>query len=606
MRFVSLAQLPLALLVSNAAAQVSGTVRDAATLEPIPGARVTVQATDVAAFAGANGAFNIEAVSGDVVVVAGAQGWFEGGQAVTAPAADVALVLERVPQWDDPSYQFPSPSACSTCHPLQYAGWQGSPMSRAGGNTWVYDTYDGTGTELGMGGFVYLRDSSLAPDNPASECRACHQPEPWISNPYSALEPIGAPSEGATHGISCVVCHQVADVDDTKPSFPGIWPGVVAFQRPPAGQVVMYGVLGDVTYQNGGLMRPAYQPELTSLVCAACHQDKNDPDLDGDFEEDNGVISEPTYLEWLASPYADRESPSYATCATCHMPPSSNPAACAVLPDVVRPEGDVREHTFRGTDAQFLEHALSLDLSAGLDDGEVTATVTLTNDQAGHHVPTGVTVRNVILVVEAFRLSNGAPLNPTGEQVVHDLGGVGDPEHGYLAGLPGKLYAKVNHDANGDGPTFFTDAAGITFDTRIPALASDVTHYTFRVPEQGGEVGVRARVVYRRAWRALVDAKGWTEDGHGAPLEDVAAPYFGHVMASAEATIDVPPATGGSGDGGGGARGAGGAGQGNAAGTEGSDSGCDCMSGRRSASGDEVTFAAAMLFAVMLRLRSRR
>lgn len=53
----------------------------------------------------------------------------------------------------------------------------------------------------------------------------------------------------------------------------------------------------------------------------------------------------------------------------------------------------------------------------------------------------------------------------------HDLGGVGDPTAGYFRGMPGKLFAKVNHDANGDGPTFFTGAAGITFDTRIPALA---------------------------------------------------------------------------------------------------------------------------------------
>ena len=54
------------------------------------------------------------------------------------------------------------------------------------------------------------------------------------------------------------------------------------------------------------------------------------------------------------------------------------------------------------------------------------------------------------------------------------------------------------------------------------------------MPPGGGTLRVRARLVYRRAFRALVDAKGWTLDGHGNPLEDVAPPYFGHLMEEEE------------------------------------------------------------------------
>ena len=36
----------------------------------------------------------------------------------------------------------------------------------------------------------------------------------------------------------------------------------------------------------------------------------------------------------------------------------------------------------------------------------------------------------------------------------------------------------------------------------------------------------------------FVDAKGWTEDGHGNPLKDVAGPDYGHLMEIA--TEDVP------------------------------------------------------------------
>jgi hypothetical protein len=71
------------------------------------------------------------------------------------------------------------------------------------------------------------------------------------------------------------------------------------------------------------------------------------------------------------------------------------------------------------------------------------------------------------------------------------------------------------------------------------ALATDQTHYTFAVPPGEGTLLVEARLIYRRAFRFLVDAKGWTEDGHGNPLGDVAPPHYGHLMESALRTVLV-------------------------------------------------------------------
>jgi hypothetical protein len=171
--------------------------------------------------------------------------------------------------------------------------------------------------------------------------------------------------------------------------------------------------------------------------------------------------------------------------------------------------------------------------------GNLEVEVAVNNSGTGHHVPTGVTVRNMILLVEAWRESDGQALASTGAQVVHDLGGVGDPAQGYYAGLPGKYFAKLNHDQAGAGPTFFTDAVGIIFDNRIPALGVDVTNYSFTAPAADDTLQVRARLIYRRAFRALVDAKGWTEDGHGEPLEDVLPPYYGHLMEETEREVEV-------------------------------------------------------------------
>jgi hypothetical protein len=469
----------------------------------------------------------------DVSVVGAARGYYHQGAAVQTPAADVELRLEPVILEDDPAYQLTPAATCGGCHVEQYAEWSDSPMQRAGLNTWVYDLYDGTGSPGGSGGWVYTRDSVLAPHNPASECASCHQPERWLAEPFAAMGQLDSPSPSMVHGVTCEVCHRLADIDESKPNYPGLYPGVTSMNRPADPTVVtMYGALGDVDYAAPGEMRASLQPQLAAALCMACHQDKNDPDEDGDFEEADGVISEPTYLEWLASPYGrDPNDEAYRTCVDCHMPPTDAATACSVIEhDPGRPAGQVRSHRIEGTTPSFLQNAASLDVEVTPLPGEVAVTVTVSNDQTGHHLPTGVTVRNVLLLVEAFDAA-GAALEPLGEQVLHDLAGVGDPALGYWAGLPGKLFAVINADASGAGPVFFTEAASVQVDTRIPAMGRDVTSYRFAAPD-GGEVRVRTRLVYRRAWRAVVDAKGWTTTGHGRaprrpPGAELWPPYGG-------------------------------------------------------------------------------
>jgi hypothetical protein len=319
---------------------------------------------------------------------------------------------------------------------------------------------------------------------------------------------------------------------------------------------VQYGVLGDVAFDLlPSMMQAAYNPQLTADVCAACHQDKNDPDQDADFEEDDGIISEPTYLEWKASPYAQAGDPKFATCVDCHMKPTNAAQACNTLnPPLQRPPTDVRSHVFPGTTPDYLETARRLYRVAKREASCVVVDVTIENDRTGHHVPTGVTIRNMILLVEAWNAA-GVPLQPQSTQVIDDLGGrnaagESDLENGYYGGLPGKLYAKLNADAAGNAPTFFTDATSIVWDNRIPALGQDSTQYSFALSGADGDVQVRVRVIYRRSWRALVDAKQWTEDGHGNPLEDLAPPHFGHLMAAAEKALPDPAAPPDAGSGG--------------------------------------------------------
>lgn len=541
-RLLSAGTFCLVLATSAVAGDVTGTVRDHQTSNPIAGALVSWQASGLNTTTAPDGSFTLTVPDGtNLVVVGAAKGYFNTSVVSDAPSGGVEIRLPPVPASDDPTYQLVPPTTCGNCHPDQYEQWAGSAMANAGFNTWVDDIYSGTGTPNGMGGFVYLRDSVFAATNPASECASCHQPELWINDPFVALEgPSADPSPELIHGVSCEVCHKVADVDVAKINFPGIFPGAVTFTRPsgPNYHQVQYGVLGDADYSLASTMRPSYQPQLVAEVCAACHQDANDPDENHTYA---GVISEPTYLEWVVTPYADQQSPLYADCVDCHMPAFGATEACVALsPPLVRDPDTIRSHRIEGTTAQYLENAVEMSMTAQQVGGEIAVHVNIANTLTGHHVPTGVTVRNMILVIEAWREEDELALVSTGMQTIHDLGGVGDPAQGYYAGLPGKFYAKVNHDADGNGPTFFTDATGIQFDNRLPALTSDGTDYSFTLPPDGGTMHVRARLIYRRAFRFLVDAKQWTEDGHGNPLADVAPPHFGHLMELAEHTIVLP------------------------------------------------------------------
>ena len=501
---------------------------------------LTLHGGSVQVFTAADGSYSIDLAGTNLIIVGAAKGYFYQSTTTDSPATGVTIALDPVPAGDNSNYQIRPPSECASCHPKQHNDWVNSPMAKAGFNTWVNDIYNGDGTAGGTGGFVYTRDSAFASSNPNSECASCHQPQGWIENPSSALDSnVNMPTASVQHGVSCDVCHKVASIDESKINFPGIFPGAVTFNRPNSGTQVQYGVLGDVNYSIPSLMRGSYQPQMRAELCAACHQDAADPNEDHSY---TGVISERTYLEWLASDYANPNSANFTDCVDCHMGASPDNQVCSVIATPDRPVESVRDHMIEGSTPAYLENAVDLTMQVSVDETEIKVIVNIHNNQTGHHVPTGVTVRNMILLVEVWE-DGSDPLTDaliyTGDQKVHQLGGIGNPAQGYFAGLAGKFYAKVNHDINGNGPTFFTDATGIEFDNRIRANQTDSTEYTFQLPIHQANLKVRARLIYRKAFRFLVDAKNWTEDGHGNPLADISAPHYGHLMELAEQTINA-------------------------------------------------------------------
>ncbi len=505
------------------AVQMDGYVIDETTGTPLQRAWVTLQASEQKTQTNALGYYKLDVEDAYGVITAAQKGYFTQGKDWTGQST-VDFSLTAIPQDSAPLTPLPSATACQGCHAKQVDQWRTSRMAHAGQNRWVEDLYAGTGTDNGEAGFVYTRDSVHAHNNPQSECASCHQPERWMDDLFSAYEGHENASAASLAGVSCATCHLMADVDESKINFPGIFPGVVTMTR---NTLVRYGALGDVSYHAAGRMRASLQPQLTSVVCATCHQDANDPTDEGRFD---GPLSEPTYGEWKESPYGDSASPHFESCMGCHSTATNDTSASTLQETALRPPGQIRSHTFEGTTPEFLQKAVDLQLHVRQEDGQLIGHVQLSNTGAGHRVPTGVTIRNMILLVEAY--DEHGPLAYLGDAHVGPLGGEGDPAQGYYATLPGKLYAKVNASADGQQAVLFTEAVRIDRDTRLKPFETDALEFPFAIAE-GEDLSMRVRVIYRRAWRDLVDTKSWTTDGQGKPLPDLQAPHYGALMAEA-------------------------------------------------------------------------
>lgn len=521
------------LLISRAASlTVRGVVLKGTV--PVTAAIVRVQGTTTFAVTDENGAFELTLPEAGAHLTAWAPGYY-----VAAPASVSELItfqLHKHPTTDNPDYAFISPStdsgnstACGRCHSaksdthnvsLPVDEWRQDAHFRAAVNPRFLSIYNGTTLDGTPGQPTIFRFDqenllnvpvapSLGQDaagvgfrldfpDQAGSCAACHVPVLALNSPYNA-NPNHA--EGvAQEGITCDFCHKLWDVrvgEDGLPS-PNL-PGVLSIEmlRPPEGEQVFLGPFDDTPGED------IYSPiQNESRFCAACHT--------GSFW---GVTMYNSFGEWLASPYSDHATGK--TCQDCHMPHTGADRFVQLPPDVTQfvPQRDpqtIFSHRMPGaSDIQLLQNTVKLAFDVSRDADIVTAVVRVTNTNAGHHVPTDNPLRNMILLVEA-RDSQGQSLTLVDGPTIPDWGGVGDPETGHYAGLPGVLYAKILADFyTGETPTFaYWRQTRLVSDNRIAALESDISTYRFRLPSDGA-VTIEARLFFRRAFIELMDVKGW-------------------------------------------------------------------------------------------------
>lgn len=524
----------MALVAAPAAAAISGFVLEEGTGTPIGGARVHLQADPASpvVLSAADGSFTLPvSPAGMVMVTAGVEydrsagvSYVTGGALASDGQTGVTISLLRLPATDDPSYQdfLPQVADCGNCHEEQEHEWRLSNHATAGDDAWVLDLFSGDGTPGGGAGYVFLDTHD---PGETGFCATCHTPMADVFDPGNVLlNEVTSPA--ALEGISCIACHQMDSVNDNVQALHHLGNSTYRFPdgRPfiPT-QEFVWGPLDDIAF---GGMKASYAPLFSeSLLCASCHE-YNRPGT--------AIPGQTTYSEWLASPYAVPGA-GYRTCQDCHMPEADAPGYLVdpIGDPPLRPAEQIHGHELEGATPEALEEHIRLQTRVTELGSGLTVRCEVTNS-TGHAFPTGVSPRNAVLVIEATW--HGLPLQQSSGRTVPFYGSDDVPgtQDGDYAGRPGAGFARVLEGRINDQgpvvrPVLFIDGEAVAEDTLIPSMATDVTEVGLALPamaQAGDQVLVEARLLYRRAWRALAVTKGWQTTPQGGPIEIEVARTF--------------------------------------------------------------------------------
>ncbi|HSQ83114.1 MAG TPA: hypothetical protein VLM43_00195, partial [Desulfobacterales bacterium] len=129
----------------------------------------------------------------------------------------------------------------------------------------------------------------------------------------------------------------------------------------------------------------------------------------------------------------------------------------------------------------------------------------------GHWVPTGETMRSVMLLIDAVD-SNDKPLKMLKGKTLPDWTGKGKVDAGNYAGLPGAVFARVLQDDIGNLNVPFWRATSVASDTRIRPKTTVTLSYEFALKDPEDEPTVEAKLIYRPVMRPLAKSKKWTVD----------------------------------------------------------------------------------------------
>jgi hypothetical protein len=174
---------------------------------------------------------------------------------------------------------------------------------------------------------------------------------------------------------------------------------------------------------------------------------------------------------------------------------------------------NINPHHFQGGTETQLKTALSMELQGEIEGRKLSINVYITNTNGGHWVPTGETMRSIMLLVQATD-SKGKPLKMIEGDRLPDWAGKGTAEDGDYAGLPGAVFARVLQDDDGNIHVPFWRATRIASDTRIRQKSTANLKFVFALDDPEDEPTAEAKLIYRPVIRPWAKKKNW-------PVKDI-------------------------------------------------------------------------------------
>ena len=315
---------------------------------------------------------------------------------------------------------------CGRCHRAIQDAWKLSAHAQAMESRLFQDALEVAETSFGAAA--------------RRTCLKCHAPIAVDKGDLALRQKV------SWEGVTCDYCHSVKDV-----SMAGVNPRAVVEYS-----LIKHGPIKDAPSMVHGT---AYSEVHTSAaICAPCHEYRNGL----------GFPVLTTYSEWKKSRYWKEGK----ACQSCHM---YRTAGDVVDPRVSESNVPVNLHQMPGGHSlDQLAKTISAQLSATRDGKQVRAEVVITNRAAGHYVPTGSPLRQLILDVQADSLA-GQHFQQRRVYARSVADEDGKPiEHEHLA---------------------FMSAAKVIADTRLAPDEKRTESFTFAIPP-GNQARVKATLRY--------------------------------------------------------------------------------------------------------------
>jgi hypothetical protein len=315
--------------------------------------------------------------------------------------------------------QIPSSAEiCGDCHRDIQAGWKRSAHAAAMESRLFQDALKLAESDFGV--------------SARKTCLGCHSPIGVALGDLSLVKKV------SWEGVTCDYCHSIREVTMKGPN---------PFARVEFSRLKSGPSKDAVSSAHDTVYSPVH---TSALACISCHE----------YTNSQGLAVLTTYTEWKESHYG-KES---AGCQSCHM---ARVQGNAVDPSV-KSGGNLQLnlHEIPGSHSVTqLNKAVRAQMNTTHQGGELKVSISVVNQGAGHNVPTGSPLRQLILELTASS-SNGKQFKQTStfRRTVADANGkVLDREH--LAFLKG---------------------AKVVSDTRLAPGATRTESFNFPIPQGVG------------------------------------------------------------------------------------------------------------------------